>query len=93
MTKSSKLESIDGMTFEEAMSEMEKTVKALEEGSLPLEESLEMFEYGIHLSRFLHGKLKSAELKINELVEENSEIVERPLYTGGSEEAADADGS
>lgn len=77
MTESSMLERIESMTFEEAMSEMEKTVKSLEDGNLSLEESLRTFEYGIHLSRYLGGKLKAAELKINELVEENGELIER----------------
>ena len=40
-------EEIQKLSFEEAMSEMEKTVKSLEEGDLSLEESLKKFEYGM----------------------------------------------
>jgi len=86
-------EVIEKLSFEEAMSEMEKTVKSLEEGDLSLEESLKKFEYGIGLSRHLHGKLKSAELKINELVKESGEVVERPLELSLSDDDAGDEGS
>lgn len=86
-------EEIEKLSFEEAMSEMENTVKSLEEGDLSLEESLKKFEYGIGLSRHLHGKLKSAELRINELVKESGELVERPLNIALSDEDAGDEGS
>ncbi|MDP6156175.1 MAG: exodeoxyribonuclease VII small subunit [Candidatus Thermoplasmatota archaeon] len=86
-------EEIQKLSFEEAMSEMEKTVKSLEEGDLSLEESLKKFEYGIGLSRHLHGKLKSAELRINELVKESGELVERPLDISLTEEDTGDEGS
>jgi len=86
-------EEIEKLSFEEAMSEMERTVKSLEDGDLSLEESLKKFEYGIGLSRHLHGKLKSAELRINELVKESGELVEKPLDVSLSEEDAADEGS
>jgi len=83
---------IKKMSFEEAMSEMERTVKSLEEGNLSLDESLEKFEYGIKLSGFLHGKLKSAELRISELIKESGEIVESKISIDAPESGSDNHG-
>ena len=55
------------MKFEKAMERLEKIVEELEEGGLPLEESLKKFEEGIQLSRFCSRKLKEAEKKIEML--------------------------
>ena len=38
--------------FEAAIAELETIVKKLEEGDLPLESSLQLYERGVHLSRF-----------------------------------------
>ncbi|MEN9980177.1 MAG: exodeoxyribonuclease VII small subunit, partial [candidate division WOR-3 bacterium] len=37
--------------FEQALAELEKIVKQLENGSLPLEQSLALFERGVKLAR------------------------------------------
>ena len=46
--------------FESAIAELEAIVKRLEGGDLPLEQSLELFERGVQLSRFCHSKLEEA---------------------------------
>jgi len=86
MSETSKVDKIDEMSFEEAMVEMEKTVKSLEEGNLSLDRSLQEFEYGIKLSRYLHERLRSAEIKINELIKESGEIIETNVKTGPAAE-------
>ena len=43
--------------FEAAIAELESIVKKLEEGDLPLEQSLALYERGVHLSRFCHARL------------------------------------
>jgi exodeoxyribonuclease VII small subunit len=50
--------------FEGALNKLEKIVSKLEEGDLPLEESLKLFEEGIRLSRFCNQKLDEAEKKV-----------------------------
>jgi exodeoxyribonuclease VII small subunit len=50
--------------FEDALDKLEKIVSKLEEGDLPLEESLKLFEEGIRLSRFCNQKLDEAEKKV-----------------------------
>jgi exodeoxyribonuclease VII small subunit len=50
--------------FEDALGKLEKIVSKLEEGDIPLEESLKLFEEGIRLSRFCNQKLDEAEKKV-----------------------------
>ncbi len=55
--------------FETALTELETIVKTLEDGDLTLERSLLLFERGIELSRFCHGRLDDAERRIDVLTE------------------------
>ena len=51
-------------SFEEALSELEALVESMEQGELPLEESLKSFERGIALTRTCQQALKAAEQKV-----------------------------
>lgn len=64
----------DGTTFEESLEELEALVDRLERGQLLLDESLELFERGMKLTRICNGKLSKAERKIEMLIEENGKI-------------------
>ena len=50
--------------FEKAFQHLEKIVQRLEGEELPLDESLQLFEEGIRLSRFCHQRLEEVEKKI-----------------------------
>jgi len=54
----------NGISFEEALKELEEIAQKLEEGEMGLDESIASFERGIQLSRFCHKKLEEAEKKI-----------------------------
>lgn len=69
----------DEMSFEAALKRLEEVVGELEGGRLSLEESLSRFEEGMRLSKLCQQKLKSVELKIEKLVEENGRPVAHPL--------------
>jgi len=56
-------------TFEEMILELEKIVKELEEGNLPLDESIAKFKKGIELSKLCDEKLKEAQKAVVEKVE------------------------
>jgi exodeoxyribonuclease VII small subunit len=56
--------------FEDALSKLEKIVSKLEEGDIPLEESLKLFEEGIRLSRFCDQKLDEAEKRVEILTKD-----------------------
>ena len=50
--------------FEKAFQHLEKIVQRLEGEEMPLDESLQLFEEGIRLSRFCHQRLEEVEKKI-----------------------------
>ena len=55
--------------FESAIGELEKIVKQLEEGDLPLDKSLALFERGVELSRYCHDQLGAVQRWIEILTE------------------------
>jgi exodeoxyribonuclease VII small subunit len=57
-------------TFEASLKELETIVKQLEEGDMPLEESLKLFEAGVRLSRECRERLTNAERRIEVLMKE-----------------------
>ena len=69
--------------FEAAIAELETIVKKLEEGELPLEKSLELYERGVQLSRFCHARLEDAEKRI-EILNERGEL--KPAGAGFSKD-------
>jgi exodeoxyribonuclease VII small subunit len=56
------------VSFETALEQLEGTVARLEEGEMPLEEALELFESGVKLSRQCTTTLEEAERRIEVLV-------------------------
>lgn len=64
------------MKFEEALKALEETVKKLESGETTLDESMELFEKGISLTRTCRKLLSDAQLKVTQLVggEEKEEV-------------------
>ncbi|CAG1770304.1 Exodeoxyribonuclease 7 small subunit [uncultured bacterium] len=69
MKKSAKVQPIESLTFEQAFAELEESVRTLEKGELPLEESLALFERGQQLAAYCGKMLDSAELKIEQVEE------------------------
>jgi exodeoxyribonuclease VII small subunit len=70
--------------FEAAIAELESIVKKLEEGDLPLEQSLGLYERGVQLSKFCHARLEDAERRI-ELLNERGELKPAPATLGQDE--------
>lgn len=60
------------MTFEENLSVLSDITKKLEEGTLTLEESVELYQKGISLSAECSKQLEKAKLQINEHPEEEA---------------------
>jgi exodeoxyribonuclease VII small subunit len=58
------MEDIAGMSFEEAMAELEAVVKALESGNVPLEKSIALYERGAALKAHCDARLKAAEERV-----------------------------
>src|SRR5215211_7472308 len=57
-----------GKTFETQLAALERVVRDLERGDLPLEESLKLFEEGVRLSRECQERLNQAERRIEVLL-------------------------
>lgn len=55
--------------FEDAMRELEEIVQKMERGELRLEESLQLFERGMALTKQCRESLDGAELRIRNLLE------------------------
>tara|TARA_B100000242_G_scaffold30926_1_gene18587 strand:- start:16 stop:252 length:237 start_codon:yes stop_codon:yes gene_type:complete len=55
--------------FETSLKKLEQIVSDLENGDLPLEQSIKTFEEGVKLTKHCQNLLSKAELKIQKLVE------------------------
>ena len=60
--------------FETSLKKLEKIVSDLENGDLPLEESIKTFEEGVKLTKHCQNLLSKAELKIQKLVESKDAV-------------------
>ena len=58
---------IEGLSFEQALEELEPIVQRLEAGDVALEESIEIYQRGSQLRRYCDTKLKSAQAKIEKI--------------------------
>jgi exodeoxyribonuclease VII small subunit len=59
---------IAALSFEDALSELEKIVAELESGQAPLERSIEMYERGARLKAHCEQKLEAARLRVEKIV-------------------------
>jgi len=58
---------LSGLTFEEAISELEDVVSCLERGEIALAESVEFYELGVRLKAHCDKLLSEAELRIDKI--------------------------
>ncbi len=58
---------ISNFSFEQAMSELEDVVAKLENGQVPLEDSIKLYEIGNDLKKHCEQKLKEAEEKVAQI--------------------------
>jgi exodeoxyribonuclease VII small subunit len=59
-------------SFEQSLKRLEEIVESLEEGNVPLDEAVALYEEGIQLSKDCAGTLKATELKIKKLTKDIS---------------------
>lgn len=65
------------LTFEEAMKRMEDIVCQLEDGDLPLTQSLELFEEGVRLYKYCVQKLEEAEGRISVILQDSEGNIQK----------------
>jgi exodeoxyribonuclease VII small subunit len=63
------------LSFETAITKLEAIVESMETGEVPLAELLSKFEEGNKLLKHCEGRLKEAELKIEQLKKERDGVV------------------
>jgi exodeoxyribonuclease VII small subunit len=73
------------LSFEEAMDQLEQLVGKLENGDVPLEKAIDLFQEGMKLSHLCSQKLEQVERKIEMLVEENGVLNKKPFSSGNDE--------
>ncbi len=59
---------IAGLSFEQALAELERIVGELESGQAPLERSIEMYERGAALKAHCEERLQAARLRVEKVV-------------------------
>lgn len=67
--------------FEASLQELERIVKELEKGDLPLEQSLALFENGMRLSAECKRQLEEAESRVEILMKKGAEMVPVPFHS------------
>ncbi|MDB5056256.1 MAG: exodeoxyribonuclease small subunit [Bacilli bacterium] len=76
---------ITKLSFEEAMDQLEQLVAKLEDGDVPLEQAIDLFQEGMKLSHLCSQKLEQVERKIEMLVEENGALSKKPFISAAEE--------
>ncbi|MDN4619649.1 exodeoxyribonuclease VII small subunit [Paenibacillus sp. PsM32] len=72
------------LNFEEAMDRLEEIVSELENGDVPLEKAIDLFQQGMKLSQVCGSKLEQVERKIEMIVEEDGELRKKTFDTSES---------
>lgn len=73
---------IEALSFEQALSELEKIVGQLERGDVALEDSIRMYERGAALKAHCEAKLKDAQLKVEQIVLSADGVKTEPAKLG-----------
>jgi exodeoxyribonuclease VII small subunit len=79
----------DPLTFEQALAELDRVVRDLEDGQIGLEESLARYEQGVGLLKRCYGQLREAEQRILQLtgVDEEGQPLLQPFQHTATPEA------
>jgi exodeoxyribonuclease VII small subunit len=88
-------EQVETQPFEESLDELQQIVNQLEDGSLPLDDSMKQFERGIALLKDCYRVLGEAEQQIEILtsVDSNGEIQTAPFDASATFDSETSNGS
>ncbi|WP_128896716.1 exodeoxyribonuclease VII small subunit [Longirhabdus pacifica] len=65
--------------FEQAMDKLEKIVAQLEDGDVPLEEAIDLFQQGMKLAKLCSDKLENVEKKMELIMETDEGLMKKPF--------------
>jgi exodeoxyribonuclease VII small subunit len=74
--------SLVNMSFEAALQELEQLVARLESGQASLEDSITLYERGAKLKAHCDARLKSAQMRVDQIVETPNGITTEPAQLG-----------
>ena len=80
------------LNFEKALADLEKIVEKLEQSGLSLNESLGLFEKGVHLAKYLRAELDKAEKKVEILLKDEKGNVHSEPFSLEDADGAEAGG-
>ena len=73
-------DTIESLSFEDALTQLETIVRALETGKAPLESSISAYERGVALKKHCETKLRDAQAKIEKItVAQDGSVSTQPL--------------
>ena len=75
-------------SFEESLRDLEKIVKDLEKGDLPLEKALKRFEDGMALSKRCSRMLDETEQKISQLIKDSDGTLKEQEFAAPTPDSA-----
>jgi exodeoxyribonuclease VII small subunit len=78
-------------SFEKALARLEAIVEKLETDELDLDASLALFEEGVTLSRYCHGKLEEVEKRVEIILQQSGGELKTAAFGMDESEAADED--
>lgn len=73
------LTKMESLPFEKALERLEEVVQLLEQGDVPLEQAIQLFDEGMKLAHLCGKKLDWAEQQVEMLVKENGEWTKKPF--------------
>lgn len=77
------------LTFEAGLERLEAIVRELEQGELPLEKALALFEEGVKVSGNCRKKLEEAESRVELLLKKgDGKVVAEPFRPGENDSAS-----
>lgn len=75
--------SIENLSFEAALKELEELTQKLESGQAGLEDSIKLFERGSELKTFCENKLRAAQMKVDQ-IEQNESGISTEKFEGAN---------
>lgn len=73
---------VSTLTFEAALKELEGIVSRLEQGQVDLDDSIALYERGQALKAHCEAKLKSAESRLEKIVQNGAKLSSEPGAVG-----------
>jgi exodeoxyribonuclease VII small subunit len=89
--KKAKPEDLAGLSFEQAIDDLNRVVVQIEDGRIPLQDSIDQYERGMALIRHCRTILQAAEKRIEQIAAEQKPQADKPRPDESPKPAEDKD--